>query len=272
MQPCFNEKQDFRSMVTFGPYIIPVSKSGHPTVTDNYRGISLTCIVAKMFNRMMLNRLRPAIDPLLRNNQDGFREGRSTTSQILVLRRVIEEVKLNNLSAVITFIDFKKAFDSIRRGKMIWILETFGVPPLLLRAINSMYSKTRAKVITTNGETDWFDIIAGVLQVDTLAPFLFIIVLDYALRQVISGREEELGFRITQRKSRRYPPVTQTDLDFADDIWSNGVDQAQKLLTVTESVCKKVGQQLNAPKDGSYQLQLECRYSTQNYGKKRTAS
>ena len=119
MQPWFNEKQDFRSMVTFGPYVIPVPKSGHLTVTDNYRGISLTCILAKMFNRMMLNRLRPAIDPLLRNNQNGFREGRSTTSQILALRRIIEEVKLNNLSAVITFIDFKKAFDSIRRGKMI---------------------------------------------------------------------------------------------------------------------------------------------------------
>ena len=108
MQPCFNEKQDFRSMVTFGPYVIPVPKSGHLTMTDNYRGISLTCILAKMFNRMMLNRLRPAIDPLLRNNQNGFREGRSTTSQILALRRLIEEVKLNNLSAVITFIDLKK--------------------------------------------------------------------------------------------------------------------------------------------------------------------
>ena len=118
MQPCFNEKQDFRTMVTFGSYIIPVPKSGHLTVTDNYRGISLTCIVARMFNRMMLNRLRPAIDPLLRNNQNGFREGRST-SQILGLRRIIEELKLNNLSVVITFIDFKKAFGSIRRGKMI---------------------------------------------------------------------------------------------------------------------------------------------------------
>ena len=128
-----------------------------------------------------------------------------------------------------------------------------------------MYSKTRTKVITTDGETDWFDII---LQGDTLAPFLFMIVLGYALRQIISGREEELGFRITQRKSRRHPPVTQTDLDFADDIalLANGVDQAQKLLTVTESVCKKVGQQLNP------QVPLERRYSTQNYGRKRTAS
>ena len=102
-----------------------------------------------------------------------------------------------------------------------------------------MYSKTRAKVITTDGETDWFDIIEGVLQGDTLAPFLFMIVLGYAPRQIISGREEELGFRITQRKSRRHPPVTQTDLDFADDIalLSNGVNQEKTETTHSKRVC-----------------------------------
>ena len=88
-------------------------------MTDNYRGINLTRIVAKMFKRMILNRLRPAIDPLLRNSQNGFREDRSTTSQLLARKRIIEEVKLNNLSAVITFIDFQKALDSIHGGKMI---------------------------------------------------------------------------------------------------------------------------------------------------------
>lgn len=72
-----------------------------------------------MFNRMILNRLKPAIAPLLRNNQNGFREDRSTMSQFLARKRIIEEVKLNNLSAVITFIDFKKALDSIHRVKIV---------------------------------------------------------------------------------------------------------------------------------------------------------
>jgi len=69
-----------------------------------------------------------------------------------------------------------------------------------------------------NGETDVFDITAGVLQGDTLAPFLFIIVLDYALRKAIDGREEELGLQTKQRRSRRCPATYITDLDFADDI------------------------------------------------------
>ena len=72
--------------------------------------------------------------------------------------------------------------------------------------------------MTPDGNTEEFDILAGVLQGDTLAPFLFIIALDHALRKAISGREQELGFTITPRKSRRVPAVVLADLDYADDI------------------------------------------------------
>ena len=209
--------------------IVPIPKTENISEPDNYRGISLTCIIANIFNRLILNRLRGVIDPYLRPNQNGFRAGRSTVGQILALRRIIEEVKANNLPAALTFIDFKKAFDSIHHGKMLKILKAYGIPPRLLKAIGSMYSRTQARVLTPGGETSWFRILCGVLQGDTLAPFFFIIVLDYALSTAICGREAELGFTITPRRSRRYPAVAQTDLDFADDIalLSNELVQAQ---------------------------------------------
>ena len=99
--------------------IIPIPKSGDLSKGGNYRGISLSSLVAKTYNRMILNRIRPAIEPHLRINQNGFRPERTTTSQILALRRLIEGIKDKNLSAIITFIDFKKAFDTIHRGKLI---------------------------------------------------------------------------------------------------------------------------------------------------------
>ena len=199
---------------------------------------------------MILNRIRSAIDPHLRENQNGFREGRTTLAQILALRRIIEEVKRNNLAAVMCFIDFRKAFDTINRGIMLRILKAYDVPPNLLRAIGTMYTGTRAQVTTPDGNTEEFDIQTGVLQGDTLAPFLFIIVLDYALRRAIKGRELELGFTITPRRSTRHPAETLTDLDYADDICllSNNVRQAQDLLTRVELECAKVGLMLNAKK------------------------
>ena len=164
-------------------------------------------LVRRKCRNSILNRLRSAIDPHIRDNQNGFRERRSTTSHILALRRIIEEVKSNNLTAILTFIDFRKAFDSIHRGKMVKILKAYGVPSNLLRALQSMYSGTRAKVVTPNGNTDEFDILAGVMQGDTLAPFIFIVVLDFALRRAISGHEVDLGFTLTPRRSSRYPAV-----------------------------------------------------------------
>ena len=104
-----NDKPDLWSFLN----IIPVPKSGDLTNTNNYRGISLICIIAKIYNRLILNRIRSVIDLKLRINQNGFRPERTTVAQILSLRRIIEGVKANNLPAILTFIDFKKAFDSI---------------------------------------------------------------------------------------------------------------------------------------------------------------
>ena len=70
-------------------------------------------IAAKLYNKMILNRLVPFVEPLLRKNQNGFRRGRSTLSQILCLRRIIEECNLSNRDLAFVFVDFSKAFDSI---------------------------------------------------------------------------------------------------------------------------------------------------------------
>ena len=230
--------------------IIPVPKSGDLSQTDNYRGICLSSVVSKTYNRMILNRIRPYIDPLLRDSQNGFRQERSTVGQILALRRILEGVRDRSLPAVITFIDFKKAFDSIHRGKLLEILNAYGIPEKLVRAIDVIYSKTHAKVCSPDGETEYFEILAGVLQGDTLAPFLFIVALDYALRLAINGKEEELGFTLVPRQSRRVPPVMVTDLDFADDIAliSDTTEKARELLFAVEKECKKIGLRLNAKK------------------------
>ena len=135
---------------------------------------------------MILNRVQPAIEPHLRTNQNGFRPKRSTASHILALRRLIEGVKQKNLEAAIVFVDFRKAFDTIHRGKMMKILLAYGIPKKIVDAIRVLYDNTRARIISLDGETEEFEIVAGVLQGDTLAPYLFAIVLDYAMRKAIN--------------------------------------------------------------------------------------
>ena len=186
-------------------------------MVTNYRGISLLPIAAKIYNKLIFNRLLPFINPLLRKNQNGFRAGRSTLSQILALRRIIEEISHCNRDVALVFIDFSKAFDSVDREMMFKILALYGIPAALIDAIKILYTDTSATVLSPDGETEAFDICAGILQGDTLAPFLFIIVLDYVLRMSVDKINDN-GLEIHPRKSSRNPAVHLTDTDFVDDI------------------------------------------------------
>ena len=79
-----------------------------------------------------------------------------------------------------------------------------------------LYKNTKVKVRSPNGDIDFFDIVTGVLQGDTLVPYLFIICLDYALRTSIDLMKEN-GFTLEKARSRRYSAQTITNADFADD-------------------------------------------------------
>ena len=91
-----------------------------------------------------------------------------------------------NLSAVFTFIDFKNSFDYIHRGKLAKVLRSYGIPDKIVNAINGRYANNRAKVYLPDGISEEFDIVAGVIQGDTLSSYIFIILLDYALRKEIN--------------------------------------------------------------------------------------
>ena len=149
----------------------------------------------------MLN-IEPKIENILRKNHNGFRKNRTTKSQILIIRRIPEGVRAKNLEATIIFIDFTKAFDSIHRGEMEQILLDNGLPKETVTAIMMLYRNTKVKVRSPDGDTDNCYVVAGVPQGDTLAPYLFIICLDYVLRTSIDKMKEN-GFKLTKERSIR---------------------------------------------------------------------
>ena len=129
--------------------------------------------------------------------------GRVDPAQILKLRRIIEAIRARYLPAVIAFIDFRKAFDSINRRKLLQILKAYGIPTRWVDAIGKTYEETRANILSPDGETESLKTTTDVLQGDTLAPYLLIIVLHYVLREVIAGHEERFGLTIKPRQGRR---------------------------------------------------------------------
>ena len=80
-----------------------------------------------------------------------------------------------------------------------------------------LYKKTKVKVCEKDGHTDYFDIVASVLQGDTLTPYLFIICVDYMIRSSIYKIKDN-GFKLAKERNRRYSAQTITNADYADDI------------------------------------------------------
>ena len=112
-----------------------------------------------------------------------------------------------------------------------------------------LYKKMKVKVRPSEGDTDYFDTVAGVLQGYVLTPYLLIFCLDYALRTSIALMKEN-GFKLAKERSRRYPAQTITDADYADGIvlLANTPAQAESLLHSLERAAGAIGLKVNADK------------------------
>ena len=185
-------------------------------------------IAAKVYNRVLLNRIRIPIDAKLRKNQAGFRTGRSCIQQIHILRRIMEGANYQKIPLYITFVDFMKAFDSIDREMMFSILRHYGIPEEIVEAVRVLYTNSTSRVFVEGEISDPFKITTGVLQGDVLAPFLFIIVIDY-VSSLSAGNYGYLTHKAIERKNPRAaqrdssvsasaPERKLNDLAFADDV------------------------------------------------------
>ena len=129
------------------------------------------------------------------------------------------------------------------------ILLAYGIPKETVAAIMILYKNTKALVRSPDGDTEFFEILAGVLQGDTLAPFLFVICLDYVLKNSVD-QHREYGLTLSPARSRRHSAKKITDADYADDIalLSDNNVNAQKLLHLLEETAAIIGLHTNAVK------------------------
>ena len=172
-------------------------------------------LIANFLSRVLLSRLKPIIDPQLSQCQSGFRAGRSTTQQVMALRCVVDTCGSTNMTASLVFVDFRKAFDTLHRSSIPVILSQYNVLNCLISDISQMYSDTSACHSTELGSTKWFKTTSGVLQGDTLSPYLFIVLLCYALKKTL---QEDVGFVVRKRNGSRHPAIYIGVLACADEI------------------------------------------------------
>ena len=129
------------------------------------------------------------------------------------------------------------------------IFLVFSIPKETVTAIIMLYKTTKVKVHSPDGDTDFFDIVACVLQGNTLASYLFIICQDYVLRTSIDLIKDNY-FTLKKARSRWYPAQTVIDTDYVDDIvlLANTPTQAESLLHSLKQEASGIGLQVIADK------------------------
>ena len=121
----------------------------------------------KILSNILLSRLTPYAKEIAWDHQCGFRRNRSTIDHILCIRQILEKKWEYNEEVHQLFIDFKKAYDSVKREVLYKILIEFGIPKKLVRLIKMSLTETYSRVRVGKNVPDRYPIRNG-LNKETL--------------------------------------------------------------------------------------------------------
>lgn len=218
--------------------IILIHKKGRTDDISNYRPISLMSNIYKLFSKIVLERLTRTLDENQPKEQAGFRSGFSTLDHIHTIKQIIQKCNEYNINYYLSFIDYNKAFDSLKHQKIWEALALQGVHNKYIRLLKNIYENMKARVRTERlGEH--FHIKKGVRQGDPLSPKLFSATLEHVFRQL---EWDDYGINING--------VLLNHLRFADDLIliSENPETLQKMIEQLVRESEKVGLSLNTSK------------------------
>jgi hypothetical protein len=157
-----------------GADVVPIHKSGKRKLVTNYRGIALMSVVAKVYERIIADRLTAYLERTgkLNEEQGGFRGKRGCVDQLFVLTEVLSSRRERNKRTWLAFLDFSKAYDVTWRNGMLARLHEVGIQGKAWRVVKDMYREVRSRVKLHGGHSAWWNCAQGVRQGSVLSPSL----------------------------------------------------------------------------------------------------
>jgi hypothetical protein len=220
-----------------------VFKRGDATVKDNYRGIAVGSTMGKFYSMILEQRLSAFCEQqgFRATGQAGFRPDRRTSDHVFVIKHLIDKSRLEKQHLFACFVDFRKAYDLVRRDLLMRCLFDIGVRDNMLQAIVSMYwnAPMITKAVCSVGQP--FDSTRGVKQGDPLSPLLFGIFFD-RIERWLEERCGECGVQLSGRLLRL--------LLYADDLalLASSPAELQQLLDALSAFCSHYDMEVNVAK------------------------
>jgi hypothetical protein len=220
--------------------ITPLHKKGDKYNPDNYRAIAVGSCIGKLFSSILLRRLiifkrAMSPDPI---NQQGFTKGAQTLDHIFTLKTLIDKYKKRKQKLYCTFVDFRKAFDTVSRPALLYKLSSIGIIGNVYNVIKDMYCNSTCQLKLDGKMTDRIKVEKGTEQGHTLSPELFKTFVQDLSPLLSGGNCPELQ------------NILLTHLLWADDLVIVALDlkTLQKHLTTLGDYCNKWGLLINFDK------------------------
>ena len=166
--------------------VCPVPKKGDLSRISNYRPISLTEVLRKIFEMCLLDRLKEVVP--LSAEQGGFRAGRSCYDQVEALQLAVKQLRQRPAQRPhLAFLDIKAAYDSVPRGELWRRLGALEVPSPLVGILRALFDHNSAQLVIGGKRSPEFGLPAGVLQGSVLSPLLYSVYIDPLVEKLRSG-------------------------------------------------------------------------------------